>query len=237
VIAERDGVLKSSLSMILPVYNAQATLQGLIAQALEVLPDLTPRWELLVIDNGSTDATPEIAEDLTRPWPQISVVRHRQSLGRVGWQRAGVEWSRGEILLLRDVNCQLDLGGLHKLWKRIVGQDVVVARDASREVLGRMGARRSATLREPSLQMIRRRALLDWATADGEEELQAFLTRRRISQHEVELRTVNAVPAMHKPKAIALATGVSLASQSAPDHATIRQPNYLARLRAFALGE
>jgi glycosyltransferase involved in cell wall biosynthesis len=223
--------------MILPVYNAQATLQGLIAQALEVLPDLTSRWELLVIDNGSTDATPEIAQDIIRPWPQISVLRQRQPLGRVAWQRAGVEWSRGEILLLRDPDCQLDLGGLHKLWKRIVGQDVVVARDASRATLGRAGSRRTTSLREPSLQMIRRRALLDWATADGEEELQSFLTRRRISQHEVELRTISTQPASVQRKPMATPAAIPALGGAAVDHSTVRQPNYLARLRAFALGE
>ena len=91
-IAERDGVLKSSLSMILPVYNAQATLQGLIAQALEVLPDLTPRWELLVIDNGSTDATPEIAVDLTRPWPQmIEMDGGTRAKVDAIWKKLGIE--------------------------------------------------------------------------------------------------------------------------------------------------
>lgn len=229
-------MLKSSLSMILPVFNAQATLQGLIGQAIEVLPDLTSRWEILVIDNGSTDATPEIAADLVRPWPQVSIVRHRQSLGRVGWQRVGVEWSRGEILLLRDPDCQLDLGGLHKLWKRIVGQDVVVAREAGRAASGRTGVRR-ASLREPSLQMIRRRVLRDWSTADGEEELQAFLTRRRISQHEVELRRMSSDTAPAPRKAPTKSAVIPPLGEVAAEQSTIRQPNYLARLRAFALGE
>jgi len=230
-------VLKSSLSMILPVYNAQATLPGLIEQALEVLPDLTPRWELLVLDDGSTDATPEIARDLVRSWPQVSVILHRKRLGRNGWQRAGVEWSRGEILLLRDPDCQLDLGGLHKLWKRIVGQDVVVAREARPVALGRTGARRAPSTRDVSLQMIRRRALLDWATADREEDLQAYFARRKLQQQEVELRSLNAAPTVPRPKLIPRSAVLPQHCDAAQNSAQIRQPNYLARLRAFALGE
>ncbi|HEY2841575.1 MAG TPA: glycosyltransferase family 2 protein [Pirellulales bacterium] len=230
-------MLKPSLSMILPVYNAQSTLRGLVELALEVLPDLTPRWELLVIDDGSTDATPEIANDLVRPWPQVSVIHHRKPLGRVGWQREGVEWSRGEILLLRDPDCQLDLGGLHKLWKRIVGQDVVVARESGRAISGRAGGRRALPFREPSLQMIRRRALLDWATSDGEEELGAFLTRRRITQHEVELLSRSALSAVPGNKVATRPEPPAPKSDQPQDHAAIRQPNYLTRLRAFALGE
>ncbi len=240
--------MKLSLSMILPVRNAQAEVASLIAQAVEVLPDLTPQWELLVVDDGSTDATPEVAGDLARHFPQVNVIHHTLPLGAAACQRSGLHAARHEVFLLREHDCTLRLSGIHKMWLRQPSHDIVIARSPQVDSLP---ARRPAVSARQSsrnagaigLQMIRRRAIEGWLATDTDEELQVYLARKRYPQHEVELRSVAAVD-----KALLAPSGAPRPTLSKtavlPRHrddavsgGDLKRPNYLTRLRRFAWGE
>ena len=184
--------LKSSLSVILPVRNDAGRLSLLFSQALDVLPELTPRWNLVVVDDGSTDDTPEILDELARAYPQVSVIHNSVAEGDGACFRQRAQSSKGDLLLLRASDCDLDLTGLDKMWKRAASHPLVVARshaDGSREGLS-LGARRSSAVavRGPGLQLIQRRGLGTVAGGRGEQDLQAYLQAKRYPQHEVELR-------------------------------------------------
>jgi cellulose synthase/poly-beta-1,6-N-acetylglucosamine synthase-like glycosyltransferase len=73
--------VKTSLGIVLPVCNVEATLRRNVQYLLEIIPDLVARFELMIVDDGSTDQTDEIAQDLAREYPQIRVVRHNQPQG------------------------------------------------------------------------------------------------------------------------------------------------------------
>ena len=75
--------MEYSLSALLPVHNAQATLAATVHEFLEILPEVTPRFEVVIADDGSTDATIEVADELATCYPQVSAVRHARRLGRV----------------------------------------------------------------------------------------------------------------------------------------------------------
>lgn len=94
--------MQRSLSVLLPVKNAQATLDQAVHEILEVVADSSEKFELLIIDDGSTDATSEVAHELRRHYPQIRVVRHGTARGREAAIRTGLERSRGEVVMLRD---------------------------------------------------------------------------------------------------------------------------------------
>jgi glycosyltransferase involved in cell wall biosynthesis len=91
-----------SLSVLLPVKNAQATLNSAVHEILDEITDSGERFELLIIDDGSTDATSEVAHELTRHYPQIRFVRHGVTRGREAAIRTGLERSQGEVVMLRD---------------------------------------------------------------------------------------------------------------------------------------
>ena len=94
--------MQRSLSVLLPVKNAQATLDQAVHEILEVVADSSEQFEILIIDDGSTDATSEVAHELRRHYPQIRVVRHGMARGREAAIRTGLERSRGEVVMLRD---------------------------------------------------------------------------------------------------------------------------------------
>jgi glycosyltransferase involved in cell wall biosynthesis len=94
--------VQRSLSVLLPVKDAQATLNEDVHAILDTIADSSVRFELLIIDDGSTDATSEVAHELARHYPQVRMVRHGTPQGREAAIRTGLERSRGEIVMLRD---------------------------------------------------------------------------------------------------------------------------------------
>jgi glycosyltransferase involved in cell wall biosynthesis len=94
--------VKRSLSVLLPVKDAQATLTSEVHELLDLGTDSGNQFELLIIDDGSTDATSEVAHELTHNYPQIRVLRHGKPLGREAAIRTGLERSRGEMVVVRD---------------------------------------------------------------------------------------------------------------------------------------
>jgi glycosyltransferase involved in cell wall biosynthesis len=91
-----------SLTILLPVCNAQATLSEAVHEALEVFAELSDRLELVIVDDGSEDATGEVAEELRRNYPQVRSVYHGAHLGREAAIRSGLSHARGEVVLVRD---------------------------------------------------------------------------------------------------------------------------------------
>jgi len=67
-----------------------------------VLSDLSSRFELIIIDDGSIDATIEVADELAGCYPQITALRHAKSLGRAVAIRTGMRQSKGDIVLVHD---------------------------------------------------------------------------------------------------------------------------------------
>jgi hypothetical protein len=73
--------VNKSLTIVLPVYNAESRLRKNVTELLELASELTDKFGVLIIDDGSTDATFEVAEDLAAHFPQVLVRRHRHRRG------------------------------------------------------------------------------------------------------------------------------------------------------------
>ena len=111
--------MKRSLSILLPVHNVQATLASQIAQILEVVGELTDRFDVLIIDDGSSDHTVEVAHDLAVRYPQVELMRYNRQLGFQHAVKTGLKRSTGEVVLAY-CGCQdplrLDLVDIRRLW-------------------------------------------------------------------------------------------------------------------------
>lgn len=94
--------MRRSLSVLLPVKDAQATLIDSVHEILDVVTDTKDPFEVIIIDDGSTDATGEVAHELTCHYPQVRVVRHRMPLGRAEAIQTGVRQSRGQVVMVHD---------------------------------------------------------------------------------------------------------------------------------------
>jgi len=113
--------LQPSLSYILPVHNAQDTLGRQVGRLLDVLPDLAARFELVVVDDGSTDHTAEVAAELAHRYPQVRLASHARPRGPEAAARTGVARASGEIVLVQPQGEFPGPTRLRYLWHRHAG--------------------------------------------------------------------------------------------------------------------
>ncbi len=129
--------LERSLSLLLPVRDAQATLSETVHRILEVASDLTDRFELIIIDDGSTDATSEVAEELKRDYPQIRAVRHGQPRGSQESLQTGLRMCSGRVILCGDAARQLAVDELPRVWKSVATGRIAPPPDGSFRLIDR----------------------------------------------------------------------------------------------------
>src|SRR4051794_3710402 len=128
---ERDS-LNPSLSVLLPVQNVQATLHSDVQRVLEVLPEVTSQFEVLIVDDGSRDATYEVACELARDYPQVTVCRHADALGWSATVARHAAGTRGDFLM---IHCggrvqPADITGLWRLRQGIAAAALAKAKAA-----------------------------------------------------------------------------------------------------------
>lgn len=107
---------QDSLSVVLPVHNAADKLTKSVIQLLDIIPDLTQRFEILVVDDGSQDQTAEVAYDLARIYPQVLVAEHGTRRGRTGVVETALARTSGDILLVQDENAPIHASSFQRLW-------------------------------------------------------------------------------------------------------------------------
>lgn len=117
--------MSRSLSLLLPVHNAHGTLRQSVLEMIEVAADLTPYFEVLVIDDGSLDDTVDTAVELALQYPQVGVARHPLPLGRSAALWTGFEQTAGDVLFVGDAAGALNIHDLPKLWRKIDTHEVV----------------------------------------------------------------------------------------------------------------
>lgn len=114
------------ISIVIPVYNEEAILHAAVVDLRERLSPLGLRWELVLAENGSRDATPEIAADLARKYPEV---RHF-SIGEPNYGaalRAGIERARGRFVLCDEIDlCDTDFHRRAIAMLRAGGVDMVI---------------------------------------------------------------------------------------------------------------
>jgi len=117
-----------ALSYFFPAHNEEANLQGLVEEALATLPDLAEAFEIIVVDDGSRDATPRIADELAAADPRVRVVHHPRNRGYGAALRSGFGASRYELLAFTDGDRQFRVVDLGRLTARYLegGADAVV---------------------------------------------------------------------------------------------------------------
>ena len=112
------------LSFFFPAHNEEANLEGLVREALETLPTLAESFEIIAVDDGSTDATPAIADSLTAANPGlVRVVHHPTNVGYGGALRSGFGVARYELIAFTDGDRQFKVADLGRLLDRLAADD------------------------------------------------------------------------------------------------------------------
>jgi 4-amino-4-deoxy-L-arabinose transferase-like glycosyltransferase len=103
------------LSLVIPAYNEAAGIRQAVAEADAALSELTPDYEILVVDDGSRDGTSALVAEETARRPHVHLLRHAVNQGYGAALRTGFAAARFERVAFTDADCQFhlaDLGGL-----------------------------------------------------------------------------------------------------------------------------
>jgi dolichyl-phosphate beta-glucosyltransferase len=136
---------RPSLSVIVPVYNEEQEIGAIVPAVAEVLKARGDGWEIIVVDNASTDAT------VTRLQPflgdsRVSLLRNEGNRGKGYSVRRGMLAATGDLRLMCDADCSPSLQSLPKMEAMLAEADVVA------------GARNASDSRVARYQPIHRRA-------------------------------------------------------------------------------
>ncbi len=103
------------LSLVLPAYNEQAGIHQAVMEACTALAQLTSDYEILVVDDGSTDGTADIVAELAAERPRVRLLRHESNRGYGAALRTGFAAARFERVAFTDADCQFHLADLGRL--------------------------------------------------------------------------------------------------------------------------
>lgn len=117
--------LPGSLTLVLPAYNEAENIEVVVARAFQVLPLYTDDFEIIVVDDGSRDDTPQIIERLAADDARVHPAHHDSNLGYGSALRTGFGLSRGDHVMFMDADRQFDIADIRLLVPFVENFDVV----------------------------------------------------------------------------------------------------------------
>jgi glycosyltransferase involved in cell wall biosynthesis len=105
------------LSIVLPVYNESGNLETFIPELSGVLRDLGRSYEIIAVDDGSTDPSVATLRRLKEQEPNLRIIRFRRNFGQTAGFTAGFDLARGEYVITMDADGQNDPADIPKLLK------------------------------------------------------------------------------------------------------------------------
>ncbi|MDA7430547.1 glycosyltransferase family 2 protein [Primorskyibacter aestuariivivens] len=115
-----------SVSIVLPFLNEAETLEPLVTEIRNVMAKTERRFDIFLVNDGSTDAGAKIAADLARRWPELRMISFTRNFGKASALSAGFTHSRGDIVITMDADFQDDPSEIPRFLEQIdAGFDVV----------------------------------------------------------------------------------------------------------------
>jgi glycosyltransferase involved in cell wall biosynthesis len=121
-----DGEKRPEVTVGIPAYNEKECLEAVVRNGRDVMTRLGVSYEILIIDDGSTDGTAALAEELSSRWPEVRVVHHPENRSFSGAIRSLHLNSRGRWLFLVPADGQVDVGEIKQFLEVRENVDVVL---------------------------------------------------------------------------------------------------------------
>jgi dolichol-phosphate mannosyltransferase len=122
-----------AVSVIFPVYNEEENLRPLISELKGVLNGLSAGFEMICVDDCSTDASVSVIRELQQEHPELRLIRHSINSGESAATATGFAQARGDIIITMDADQQNDPADIPALLKALEGFDGVCGVRRTRE--------------------------------------------------------------------------------------------------------
>lgn len=212
-----------SLTIVLPVYNNESQLAPCVTQMLDLASDLTSRFAIMIVDDGSTDDTSNVAQELASKYPQVFVHRQRQRSGLgpiVSLVRRRI---KSDVVIMHDGVTPIDPVQVRRLWRQSDAESSPAVAGSKRD-----------------------RDIRDLSTVRATHNAMALVHGRVMGFHIVEPLSAEQLAADQKSSPIpaaAPATNQPVAKPRPSDRSGVGQipslprPNFLSAVAEFTLGE
>lgn len=106
ILAQKN---KPSISIFFPCYNDSQSIRKLVEEAFKAVSKISALYEVIVIDDGSTDNSREILINLAKKYPTLKLIFHKRNLGYGGAIRSGFKAAKYELVFYTDGDGQYDV--------------------------------------------------------------------------------------------------------------------------------
>jgi glycosyltransferase involved in cell wall biosynthesis len=113
------------LSLVIPAYNEQENVEPLLTRVAAALSQLNRPFEVLIIDDGSTDQTPRLLSEAMGKYPWLRVLRLGRNSGQTAAFDAGFKAARGQLIATIDADLQNDPEEIPRLASLMDGCDMI----------------------------------------------------------------------------------------------------------------
>ncbi len=122
----KSAALLPSLSIFFPCYNEEKNIGALISQAQVLAPQVAHHHEIIVVNDGSQDATAAVVKAVAKSDPQVRLVEHKRNLGYGMSLRSGLAHARCDWVFFTDGDGQFDLNQLKEFVPLAQNYQVVI---------------------------------------------------------------------------------------------------------------
>ncbi len=114
------------LSIFFPFWNEEKNIKRVVEAAVPVAKNVAEKWEILLVNDGSTDKTLEYAKELARKYRNVKVVSHSPNRGYGASLKEGFNTAQYKYVVFTDGDGQFDFTQVSRLIEALPGHDIVI---------------------------------------------------------------------------------------------------------------
>lgn len=114
------------LSIFFPFWNEEKNIEQVIKKAIPIAKKVAGKWEIIIVDDGSSDKTLAIARSLQKENPNLVIVSHNKNRGYGAALKSGFEKASYEFIVFNDGDGQFDFSQVTKFIEKIDKADIVI---------------------------------------------------------------------------------------------------------------
>lgn len=129
-------ILIDEISVFLPTYNEEQSIKAVALKTVQVLEKVADKWELIIVDDGSSDGTRESAIGLVRADKRVRLIHHEKNLGYGAALKSGFYNARYKWISFIDSDGQFDFSEINRFIEKQeeTGADLVIGYYEKRQV-------------------------------------------------------------------------------------------------------
>ena len=104
----REAKSNKKITVLVPIYNEEGSLEELIQRITSSLKEITPIYEILLIDDGSKDSSVEVLKQLSKQYGGLKIIESRKNFGKANALNMGFKLAKGNYVITMDADLQDD---------------------------------------------------------------------------------------------------------------------------------